>query len=40
MQCIILAFYGATDYENAFWSQPNLPFGLASVPPPSGGPVG
>lgn len=28
----ILAFYGATDYEDAFWSQPNLPFGVEPIP--------
>lgn len=33
----ILAFYGATDYEDEFWSHPNFPFGLEPVSPPNVG---
>ncbi|KAJ5748649.1 uncharacterized protein N7511_010345 [Penicillium nucicola] len=28
----ILSFYSPTDYEDPFWSQPNLPFGQAAPP--------
>ncbi|KAM5443073.1 Type I Iterative PKS [Microsporum ferrugineum] len=33
----VLAFYSPTDYEDPFWSSPNLPFGQKSTPPPEDG---
>jgi acetyl esterase/lipase len=33
----VLAFYGPTDYEDPFWSQPNLPFNHKPIPPPDAG---
>ncbi|KAL7940701.1 hypothetical protein V8C42DRAFT_361770 [Trichoderma barbatum] len=33
----VLAFYGPSDYEDPFWTLPNLPFGHEAVPPPGPG---
>ncbi|RYP63076.1 hypothetical protein DL770_009464 [Monosporascus sp. CRB-9-2] len=33
----VLAFYGPTDYEDPFWTQPNLPFNHKPLPPPGDG---
>ncbi|KAL7929919.1 hypothetical protein V8C35DRAFT_314154, partial [Trichoderma chlorosporum] len=33
----VLAFYGPSDYEDPFWTSPNLPFGHEAVPPPGPG---
>ncbi|KAE8148647.1 hypothetical protein BDV25DRAFT_141606 [Aspergillus avenaceus] len=33
----ILGFYCPSDYEDPFWSSPNLPFGQKPVPPPGPG---
>ena len=33
----VLAFYCPTDYEDPFWSRPNLPFSQKPIPPPNAG---
>lgn len=33
----VLAFYSPRDYEDPFWSRPNLPFSQEPIPPPDAG---
>jgi acetyl esterase/lipase len=33
----VLVFYGPADYEDPFWSKPNLPFNQEPIPPPGPG---